>query len=89
MSKPTVLKVRRVEQQFCAEIDGLWWRHWIYASSPSQALRRLYEHPSSAPWSQRIARVMKDYNLGFGPITDAHLAWGVSMATMLPLEQAA
>ena len=87
MPRDTMLTVRRVDQQFCAMIDGAFWKHWVYASTPTQALRRLYEHASTAPWRSRIARIMRDYNLGFGPVTDFHLVWGISMATTLPLEE--
>lgn len=89
MSKVTFLRVTRIEQQFCAEMDSFFSRPFVYASSPIEALRRLHRHPSAAPWSGRIARVIRDYNLGFGPITDAHLSHGVSMATMLPLDGSA
>lgn len=82
----TRLYVRRDGQQFRAEIVGKFWHHWVYASSPNAALLRLYQHPSCAPWSGRIATVKQNYNLGFGPVTDAHLAWGISMATISPTE---
>ena len=84
---PTMLRVRRVDQHWCAQIDSFFSRPFVYGQSYLDALRRLYEHPSCAPWQPRIARVIADYNLGFGPITDADLAAGVNLATILPKEE--
>jgi len=81
MSKVTFLRVRRVDQQFCAEIDSFFSRPSVCASDPTEALYHLYEHPDTSPWRSQIAKVIAAYNLGFGPVTDAHLAAGISMAT--------
>ena len=102
---PSMLYVRQ-----CRESDNVPFTKWVayirapfhpapsvYASGPSDALRRLREHPDCVPWRTRVDRVIAGYNLGLGTVEGArwynrshaytieHLYAGVDMSTTFPL----